>query len=257
VILRFQTLNNTRNKNPPNVEAILSPSPNASNQRNHQQNQPNVQVSPSLSPNASNQKRHPKNHLQNQRNDLVSNWTMIFNFQPPKRPLRNIRNGKGNSHFRPLSHQNQVPFRAHYRKSRLRSRRDLTKQTVNSSHDHHNDNTIQHLDGVNHDSQQHPVHNTRKKSHHENNLLMQQDPAVQQRQPQPAGLAAHHNQKHQVPPQLWRSPQSQHDTAQQIRQRRPRRRPPEPGVRQAPEHQVVFRISYAYLSTVEAIMSTA
>jgi hypothetical protein len=204
VILRFQTLNNTRNKNPPNVEAILSPSPNASNQRNHQQNQPNVQVSPSLSPNASNQKRHPKNHLQNQRNDLVSNWTMIFNFQPPKRPLRNIRNGKGNSHFRPLSHQNQVPFRAHYRKSRLRSRRDLTKQTVNSSHDHHNHNTIQHLDGVNHDSQQHPVHNTRKKSHHENNLLMQQDPAVQQRQPQPAGLAAHHNQKHQVPPQLWR-----------------------------------------------------
>ncbi|XP_068894049.1 probable serine/threonine-protein kinase samkC [Tenebrio molitor] len=59
---------------------------------------------------------------------------------------------QGNSHFQPLSHQNQ---------------------TVNSSHDHHNHNTIQHLDDVNHDSQQHPVHNTRKKSHHENNLLMQ------------------------------------------------------------------------------------
>jgi hypothetical protein len=117
VMLRFQTLNNTRNKNPPNVQASLSPCPNASNQRNHQQNQPNIQVSPSLSPNASNQKRHPKNHLQNQLNDLVSNWTMIFNLQPPKRPLRNIRNGKGNSHFRPLFHQNQVPFRANYRKS--------------------------------------------------------------------------------------------------------------------------------------------
>ncbi|KAH0808481.1 hypothetical protein GEV33_014310 [Tenebrio molitor] len=72
--------------------------------------------------------------------------------QPLKRPLRNTRHSKGNSHFRPLSHQNQ---------------------TVNSSHDHHNHNTIQHLDGVNHDSQQHPVHNTRKKTHHENNLLMQ------------------------------------------------------------------------------------
>ncbi|KAH0819437.1 hypothetical protein GEV33_003354 [Tenebrio molitor] len=41
-------------------------------------------------------------------------------------------------------------------------------KTVNSSYDHHNHNTIQHLD-----FQQHSVHNTRKKSHHENNLLMQ------------------------------------------------------------------------------------
>jgi hypothetical protein len=78
-------------------------------------------------------------------------------------------------------------------------------------------------------------------------LLPQQDPAVQQRQPRPAGPAAHHNQKHRVPPQLWRSPQPQHDTDQQIRQRRP----PEPGVRQAPEHEVVFRISYAYLVETE------
>jgi hypothetical protein len=36
---------------------------------------------------------------------------------PPKRPLKNTRNGKGSSCFRPLSHQNQVPFRANYRKS--------------------------------------------------------------------------------------------------------------------------------------------
>jgi hypothetical protein len=39
--------------------------------------------------------------------------------QPLKRPLRNTRHSKGNSHFRPLSHQNQVPFRSNSRKSLL------------------------------------------------------------------------------------------------------------------------------------------
>jgi hypothetical protein len=112
------------------------------------------------------QLRHQKMHLQFQLNELVRNSTMIFNFQPLKRPLRNTRHSKGNSHFRPLSHQNQVPFRANSRKSLLWSWRDLTDQTVNSSYDHHNHNTIL-------DSQQHSVHNTRKKSHHEKNLLMQ------------------------------------------------------------------------------------
>jgi hypothetical protein len=60
---------------------------------------------------------HEEMHLQFQLNDLVKNSTMIFNFHPPKRPLKNTRNGKGNSRFRALSRQNQVPFRANYRKS--------------------------------------------------------------------------------------------------------------------------------------------
>ncbi|KAJ3629928.1 hypothetical protein MTP99_014290 [Tenebrio molitor] len=47
--------------------------------------------------------------------------------------------------------------------------------------------------------------------------------------------------------QLWRSPQPQHDAVPQIGQRPP----PEPGVRQSPEHQVVFRIGYAYLVETE------
>jgi hypothetical protein len=61
------------------------------------------------------QLRYQEMHLQFHLND---------DLQPPKRPLRNTRNGKGNSRFRTLSHQNQVAFRANYRKSNC----DLTEQ---------------------------------------------------------------------------------------------------------------------------------
>jgi hypothetical protein len=175
---------------------------------------------------------------------------MIFNFHPLKRPLRNTRHSKGNSHFRAALPSEPGPVPAQLSKVvaviLTRPHRSDRQQQLRPPQPQHDPTPrLSTTLGAQHTQEKPPREQPpdAERRHQRRLPLPQQDSALQQRQPRPAELGAHHYQKHQFQPQLWRSPQPQHDTTPQIRQRPP----PEPGVRQAPEHQVVFRIGYAYL----------